>query len=110
MNIVSFNVNGISHKNKRIPIFEKLAKLNAIAFLQETHSTNKTEKIWKDDWLGNIFFSHGSSNSKGVAILIPNNIQFDIQDKITDSEGRFLILKIKLYLGQPICTNSGSQS
>jgi exonuclease III len=96
MNIISFNVNGLSQKNKSIAIFEKLAKFNSISLLQETHSTIKTEKIWKDDWKGNIYFSHGSSNSKGVAILIPHNIQYDIEDKITDEDGRILILKIKL--------------
>ena len=74
----------------------KKAKLNVISFIQETHSTPQTEKKWKDGWNGHFYFAHGSSNAKGVAILIPKNINYDIEDKITDTEGRFLILKIKI--------------
>jgi len=96
MNITSFNVNGISLKTKRKAIFNKITELNSIAFLQETHSTSETENIWKQEWPGTILFSHGSSNSKGVCILIPSHLDFHIEDKITDSNGRIIIIKIKI--------------
>ena len=40
-----------------------------------------------------VFFSHGSPNSCGVAILIRNNFNCVIQKAIVDPQGRFIILK-----------------
>ena len=40
-----------------------------VIFLQETHSTVKTETQWKNEWGAEIITSHGSSNARGVAIL-----------------------------------------
>ena len=37
--------------------------------------------------------SHGSSNSRGVAILFKNGIDCSITHKIVDPEGRYIILK-----------------
>jgi exonuclease III len=97
MNITSFNVNGIStEKKKRLSIFAKCKELNSITLLQETHSKSMDENIWKKEWGGNILFSHGSSNSKGVCIMIPQNLDHHIEDKITDENGRILIIKIKV--------------
>ena len=39
--------------------------------LQEIHCTTKHQEIWKRDWGGEIYFSDGSTNSRGVAILLP---------------------------------------
>ena len=66
----SFNVRGLSGETKRIAIFKwlKTSKGN-IHFLQETHSTTKCVKSWEREWDGEIIFSHGASNSRGVAIL-----------------------------------------
>ena len=96
MHITSFNVNGISQEKKRKLIFAKCNELNSIIFLQETHSTPNDENRWKNDWSGNIVFAHGSSKSKGVCIMIPQNIDHDIEDKIIDDNGRILIIKIKI--------------
>jgi exonuclease III len=95
MNIVSFNVNGISKESKRKIIFNKIKDLKCIAFLQETHSTHLNENKWKNDWEGKIFYSHGTSNSTGVCILIPPDIDCHIEDKITDDNGRIIIIKLK---------------
>ena len=62
--------------------------------LQETHSELSIEKKWKEEWAGDIYFSHGTSSSKGVCILIPHKLNITINDKITDSEGRLIILNI----------------
>ena len=37
--------------------------------------------------------SHGSSNSRGVAILFKNGVDCSINHKIVDPEGRYIILK-----------------
>ncbi len=38
-------------------------------------------------------YSHGTSSSKGVAILFPEKLEYTILEKYSDSEGRLLIVK-----------------
>ena len=64
-----------------------------IIFLQETHSTIKTDTQWKNEWGAQIITCHGSSNARGVAILIKNGFDCTIHQKILDPLGRFIILK-----------------
>ena len=40
-------------------------------------------------------FSHGTSNSRGVAILFPANFEYKILEKYIDKNGRSIILKCK---------------
>ena len=96
-NVKSFNVNGLSQKEKRTAIFRKLKKENSFICLQETHCTDSLINIWKKEWNGHIEFSNGSSNSKGVAILFPDN--FDLEKIVyvdKDDDGRFLLVTVKL--------------
>ena len=39
------------------------------------------------------FFSHGASNSCGVTILFSNKLEIVIKGQVTDTNGRFLLLK-----------------
>ena len=92
--INSFNCRGIRNANKRANIFTWL-KNNyfGITFLQETHSAIMDYKKWQQEWGGQIYFSHGEFNSKGVAILIPKELEgiCKINDVKTDQEGRYII-------------------
>ena len=63
---------------------------------QETHSSPQVKSMWKAEWGGNIVFSHGTSNSRGVCILFKNDINFEIHRKISDSEGRYIVLDITI--------------
>ena len=70
--VISNNVKGLQSNKKRLNIINYLkgkGASNNIMFLQETHSTSKDEHIWKDDFQGDLFFSHGTSNSRGVLVL-----------------------------------------
>ena len=93
--LVSLNVRGISNFHKIIlTMFTWCRKRKAdVIFLQETHSKEDSEKQWANEWGGKAFFSHGSPNSCGVAILIRNNFNCVIQKSIVDPQGRFIILK-----------------
>ena len=64
--------------------------------LQETHSTPEMEQRWQNDW-GNkqMYFSHGASNSKGVAIIITNNYDANIVNIRRDTNGRMILLDIR---------------
>ncbi len=96
MNILSFNVNGIGQKTKRLYIFQKIKQLDSIAFLQETHSDISIEKTRKTEWQGEILFSHGTTNSKGVCIYIPPYLDYNIEEQFTDGTGRIIVAKIKI--------------
>ena len=66
--------------------------------MQETHSKQETERQWKNEWGGEIIMSHGSPNSRGVAILFKKGVDCIIHSKILDPVGRYVILKAEMYL------------
>ena len=95
--ICSFNVRGIGEKTKRADIFNYLRKLNFnICCLQDTHSTLETEKEFKNDWGDEIFFSHGSSNSRGTTIMFKKNFEYHIKENIVDPNGNYVGLNISM--------------
>ena len=99
--IYSMNVRGLGNTFKRNQVFLWLKNHpGSIFLLQETHSTVDSEKKWADEWGDKIFFSHGSSNSKGVCILF-NNADFETIKHFNDNDGRILILDIILH-GQKV--------
>ena len=101
--LVSLNVRGISNFCKRRTIYTWCRKQKAdFIFLQETHSKHDTEKQWKNEWGGKNIMSHGSANSRSVAILFKKGVDCIIHSKILDPVGRYVILKAeikdKMYL------------
>ena len=59
--------------------------------MQETHSTALDENHWSTEWDGNLIFSHGTNDSRGVIIAFSKNFSPKV-DKITrDIHGRVLI-------------------
>ena len=95
-NFLSFNVNGLNSSKKRIKMFEyfreKISKNNGIIFLQETHSCENTYNDWRNDFKGDLFFSHGTTNSCGVMIGYLGNNNFHVNKIKSDSQGRILII------------------
>ena len=72
-------------------------KQNAdMCFLQETYSTEEIENQWKAQWPGDIFFAHGSTHSRGVAILIRKGFDFRFKSSRSDEEERYLILEANI--------------
>ena len=69
--VISLNVRGLRDTVKRRSIFTYLKDQEAnFYFLQETFSNVSDEAIWRNEWGGEIYFSHGTCHSKGVCILI----------------------------------------
>lgn len=96
LQLVTLNVNGMRSMLKRRALFKDLRDAkNDIVFLQETHCTSVEEKIWLSEWGGPGYFSHGRSNARGVGILFARNFNPKLCEKITDDEGRLLILQFK---------------
>ena len=91
--IILLNVKGQSNFKKRRTMFTWCRKRNAdITFLQETHSTLQTMTQWKNEWGAELITCHGSSNSRGVAIMIQNGLDCKIHHTILDPMGRYIIL------------------
>ena len=69
---------------------------NGIILLQETHCTTKYHETWRREGDGEIYFSDGSSNSRGVAILLPKGLDYKVKDHTTDTIGRWQTLIIEI--------------
>ena len=92
--LLSLNARGIRSFEKRKALFGWLMKDKAdICFLQESYSTPEVEKIWKSQWKGELFFSHGTEHSKSVLILVKNSLEFELKTAKVDPNGRFIILE-----------------
>ena len=64
-----------------------------LIFLQETHSTKAGEYKWKKEWGSEIIFSHGSSNARGVAVLIKRGLDIVVEQELPNSNGVSIVLK-----------------
>lgn len=92
-NIVSINARGLNDRKKRRNLFRWLKKNKFdICFVQETYSTKTVENIWKNEWGGRIIFSHGSSHSRGVMILIRPGFDANASGVHVDNIGRLIWL------------------
>ena len=90
MNIVSLNVRGFKDPLKRRSIFNYYRKRANVLCLQETHSEIKDEQIWANEYGGEIFYSHGANNAKGVCIIIDKSLPYRVVKTESDSEGRIV--------------------
>ena len=104
--MLSLNVRGLRSLDKRKALFNWLAKEKSdIIFLQETYSTPGVENIWKSQWRGDIFFSHGLEHSKGVIILLKEKFDCEVKVHREDEQGRFIILKGLIQTQQFVFVN-----
>ena len=67
---------------------------NGFLFLQGTHSTVNDEFKWKDDFKGEVFYSHSKSDSCGVSICFIFSKRLFIRNKLSDNDGSILILNV----------------
>ena len=103
---LSINLRGLNTSIKRRSIFRWIHNQNAqFTFLQETHGTKLTVDTWSAEWGGKAFFSHGTSNSKGVMTLINPKLDCEIEKCISDKNGRYLILDVSVEDSRLILVN-----
>ena len=72
----------------------------AIICLQEIHSTERVEKLFEYQWRGKMLFSHGTSGSKGVCVAFRYNLEYQLLNTISDTDGRYIIGCVEIQ-GQP---------
>lgn len=63
--------------------------------MQETHSKVDDVTFWSKQWGDEAYFSHGTSRSAGVAILL-NKFKGQIVSHMADEFGHWLILIINI--------------
>ena len=76
--------------------FTNKIAVKGILFLQETHSFVETEKQWNDEFKGQLYFSHGMTNSCGVLTGFDGNINVVIKKQLNDKNKRILILEVTI--------------
>uniref|UniRef100_R4G9D5 Reverse transcriptase domain-containing protein n=1 Tax=Anolis carolinensis TaxID=28377 RepID=R4G9D5_ANOCA len=101
LNVMSVNTNGLSTPVKRHKL-SKLLKENQVhlALLQETHKKKDKSKLINERNWELQFESRGSNKSRGVAILIKDNLNFELEKVIKDTEGRFIMIIGKINNSQ----------
>ena len=92
------NVRGLhSGDLKRRKLFNWIYQRKVdIIFFQESHSTESDENKWRTEFDGEIIFNHGSSDSRGVCILIRKYMSYEIHDIKRDNHGRYIIADITI--------------
>ena len=95
--IFTYNVNGISGKDKRIAIFQwlKTQKVD-ISLLQEVHFKQADKEKWEKEWDGTIINSGNSSNQLGVSILFRNGLNIQILNTFEIEIGRVLAVHVRI--------------
>lgn len=107
LSCISLNVRGLNSPSKRKTLFTFFKEnfQGHFVYLQETHSTAQDESKWINEWNSDIIFNHGESNSKGVAILFPHNVEYKILKHTCVNAGRFLQVFVQLDKTEFILSN-----
>lgn len=96
--IVSWNIRGLQNPLKWTMVSTALWRhLPAICALQETHLTEDTLSCLNFAWLGWAFHSTHTSFSRGVSVLIHRTLDFQVFDKLMDTEGRYVFLMCHIF-------------
>ena len=99
INFISNNVKGFQSTTKRLKLskyFKDKIVSNVFLFLQETHSIVNDEIKWRHDFKGEVFYSHGKSNSCGILICYEVSKKIFIRNKLSDNDGRILFLDVDI--------------
>ena len=98
LKVFSLNARGLNDYNKRTILYDWLQDLDIdIVLLQETHYVESKEYMYNARWRGHSYhcFSN-SSSSRGVSVLIRNGFSFDFCNYHRSSDGRKILLNIKI--------------
>ena len=108
--ITSLNVRGLGSDVKRKKMFTWFKKQDiSVVMLQETHSTERLQNKWRAEWGGEVYFSHGTNNARGTAILFnPKLKNLEVHEVQASASGRYVILDVSIKdLRFTLCTVYG---
>ena len=97
LHILTLNVQGVRDRNKQKRVFElaKQQKAN-ILFIQETHLTADITSSFDQQFNGTKLHSIGTSNSRGVSILIHSSVDHKVLNTHCDTYGRLILVNIEI--------------
>ena len=96
--LFSLNARGLNDYNKRNTLYDWLQDLDIdIVLLQETHFIETRECSYNARWRGTCYHCFSdSSSSRGVSILIRQNLAFEFISCHKSTDGRKLLFNIKI--------------
>ena len=65
-----------------------------VVCMQETHCDESSEKVWEQEYRGYGFWSNGSTEARGVGILIKKDSTIVVNDSFKDKQGRIVGVQI----------------
>ena len=99
----SLNVRGLNNDIKRKAVFEWAKKKSFdVLMLQECYCDEVSSSKWSHEWGTKCFFSHGSKHSRGTMLLFKNGFDVEVLKVLTDTNGRYIIAKVKIE-GELFC-------
>ena len=104
--IGSLNARGLNNMTKRNAVFSwaKKHKFDMV-FLQECYCSPEIENTWRQEWDGDIIFSHGSKHSKGTIIMFHKKLDFKIIKTEVDVDGRYVLCQLEIQGETFVCLN-----
>ena len=97
INVLSANCQGLRNAEKRMDVISYFKETNAnIICLQDTHLIEEDMMNVKGLWNNDIFINGGKTNSRGVAIFLNNNFEYEVLSCKKDKNGNYLNLLLKL--------------
>ena len=97
--LITLNVRGLRDTVKRRALFRHCHAIYPGYFvcLQETHSVQGDENIWRAEWGSELFLSHGLSvNQGGVAILVPGGYSGKAKLVPSEHHERMVMLELEM--------------
>ena len=77
--VLSANCQGLRNMEKRRDVLSYLKDKNAnIVCLQDTHLIEDDMMAVTDLWNNEVYINGGKTNSRGVAILLNNNFEYEV--------------------------------
>ena len=105
--LATWNVKGLGNPIKRKKVMLSLkSKKYDIVFMQECHmSVGESQKL-RGDWVGWVYCSPGTSQSRGVITLINKHVQFNCLKEARDGDGRIMVVLAEIQGQALILANS----
>ena len=103
INFIPNNVKGFQCNNKRLKVIEyfkdRIVSNGFLFFLHETfyfflHVSDEIK--WKNDFDGEVSYSHGKCNSCGSLISFIGSKKVHVRSKLSDNVGRILIIDVDI--------------
>ena len=69
--------------------------LTSLFFKKHTVLSKAVENVWRSwsQWNKSLFFSHGIKRARGVLVLVQQNLDFQLKNLYTDTNGHLILLE-----------------